>query len=292
MRQAMDYAHGLSDNIIVEDVHPDGDVCYLFFSSNGLNMAPDPSGYIDTLVYKNRYEWRSIATPIKKNRHTGRCIFVRDVYMCFYMHGISRRIDTISGLIEELKRLTSDREWKIVTLGISSGGYMSTIAGTALHAYKIYNISGQYDLRTRIPENYDEFISVNPGYDNIVPLVEKYDGEDFSGKSDIFYFCPIGCDHDKMQYEKVKHLSCIKTFLFPDTVHAATVYPFSFPDLLMMKPKKLLRLQRRYDGRLINKNLFLFQTMSARGWLEFIKRTVNTGFSIGRLKDEYDVKKG
>ncbi len=290
--QAKDYIYGLSDNIIVEDVHRNGEYCYVFFSSNGLDESDDVEGFIRNVADGNRYEWRSIAGPIKQNRHTGRVIFVRDVYMCFYMHGVSPKADSIADTVKRLEELTSDREWNIVTVGISSGGYMAMIAGMALHAHKIYNISGQYFLKPRIPDLYDEFCVINPEYGDIIHLVREYDSADIEDKSDIFYFCPIGCDHDRQQYEQVKDISCVKVFLFPDKKHAATVYPFNFPDLLMMSERKLGRLCNRYNGRMINKKEFLFRTMTFRGWGEFAKRAMRSRFRVSLLKDAWDVKKG
>ena len=290
--EAKAYAHELSDNIISEDTDSNGEYCYVFFSSNGLNESDDITEFMESVVDRNRYEWRSVAEPIKRNRHTGRVIFVRDVYMCFYIHGVSARYDSIGKTIDRLRELTSDRSWKIVTAGISSGGYMAMIAGMALHAYKIYNISGQYSLGSRIPDIYSEFCKINPEYGDIVPLVRDYDQAELPGKSCIYYLCPIGCDHDRQQYELVKELGCVRTFLFPDKKHAATVYPFSFPDILMMSRTGLERLYDKHKGSVINKNTFLFETMTIRGWGEFIKRTLRARFRISLLKDAWDVKRG
>ena len=169
---------------------------------------------------------------------------------------------------------------------------MAMITGMALHAYKIYNISGQYFLKPRIPDLYDEFCRINPEYGDIVPLVKEYDKASFEQKGNIYYFCPIGCDHDRQQYERVMDIGCIRTFLFPDKKHAATVYPFSFPDLLMMSKGRLERLYCRYHGRTIDKKRFLLQTMTLRGWMEFIRRMMRSRFRMSSLKSAWDVKKG
>lgn len=174
--EAKYFVHNNSDNIFVEEINDNADYCYIFFSSNGICDEEPIEKYIDSLIDKNRYEWHSISNVIKKDRKTGKCIYVRDVYKNFYIHGVSAKADNIEKTIGQLKGIVSGKEWKIVTVGISSGGYMATIAGMALDAVRIYNISGQYDLRSRIPDDYDVFESINPGYGNIIPLLEKYKG--------------------------------------------------------------------------------------------------------------------
>lgn len=290
IEEAKKYVHDTYDNILVEDVHPGGEYCYIFFSSNGICDEEPLEKYTEALIEKGRYEWTSIAGAVKKHKSTGRCIYVRDAYKCFYIHGVSAECNSIDKTVERLASLVSDRKFKIVTIGISSGGYMSVICGIKLKAYKIFNISGQYVLGSRIPEVYDEFVSINPSYGSTVDLIKEYNISSDSDKSDIYYFCPIGCDHDREQYGQVKDIPCIKTFLFPDKIHAATVYPFNFPDLLMISRKKLDRLYHIYEGELINKKGFLLRTMSLSGWAEFIRRACKSKLNVGNMKRVWDVK--
>jgi len=290
IEEARKYVHDTYDNILMEDVHPDGEYCYIFFSSNGICDEDPIEKYTQALIEKGKYEWTSIAGAVKKHKSTGRCIYVRDVYKCFYIHGVSARYDSIDKTVERLRELTADRDHKIVTIGISSGGYMSVICGIRLNAYKIFNISGQYVLGTRIPEVYEEFVSINPSYGSTVDLIRQYNNDPHDDKSDIYYFCPVGCDHDREQYEHVKDIPCIRAFLFPDKIHAATVFPFNFPDLLMLSRDKLDRLCRRYEGRLIDKKDFLLRTMSPAGWTEFIRRACRSRLKISNMKKIWDVK--
>lgn len=288
--EAKQYVHDSFDNILIEDIHPDGEYCYIFFSSNGICEEEPVEKYIGELVGRNKYEWKSIAKSIKDRKSTGRCIYVRDAYKCCYIHGVSSESDSIDKTIQQLKVYVSDRNWKVVTVGISGGGYMSVIVGIALCAYNIFNISGPYSLKERIPQYYDEFVQVNPKYGSIVNLVKEYDRSDIYDKAGIYYFCPIGCDHDLEQYNMVKDIECVRAFLFPDKIHAATVYPFSFPDILTSSRKKMERLYRRYKGKVINKKAFLFRTMTMCGVMEFIRRALKTKFNVSGMKKEWDVK--
>ncbi len=281
--EAQEYVHDNFENIFIEDVNPNGDLCYIFFSSNGLCVEESVDKYIDTLISRNRYEWMSIAGAIKNRDNIGRFIYVRDAYQKWYIHGISRNNDNIEKTVKELQDCVSDRNWKIVTVGISSGGYMAMIAGIVLHAYKIYNISGQFDLASRMPQDYSYFDYINPGYGNIIHILKEYNG-------DIYYFCPVGCDHDREQKKTVENIECVKTFMFPDKIHAATVYPFNFPDLLLLSKNRMDKLYNSYKDRVINKNFFLVRTMSFEGWKSFIRRTIKARFRVGNMRNLWDVK--
>lgn len=287
LSEARKYAYESLENILTEDVHSNGEYCYIFFSSNGLC---DDNKYIDELIYKEKYEWKSIARAVKKRKSTGRCIYVRDVYMRFYMYGISAKCNSIERVIQRIKEQISDKKWKVVTVGISSGGYMSVIVGMAIGAYKIFNISGQYSLKEQIPQYYDEFICINPLYGNIIELVKEYNQLSDTDKAGIYYLCPIGCNHDREQYNMVKDYPCVMAFLFPDKIHAATVYPFNFPDLLTKSRKKMERLYQRYDGKIIDKNVFLLRTITIKGVAEFIKRALKAKFNVNGMKKVWDVK--
>lgn len=78
--------------------------------------------------------------------------------------------------------------------------------------------------------------------------------------------------------------------MFPDKIHAATVYPFNFPDLILSDEKKMNRLHSKYKGKIINKKLFLFRTMSVKGWRAFISRMIKAKFRVTGLKELWNVK--
>lgn len=107
--EAKDFVHKNFDNILVEKIDNNADYCYIFFSSNGICAEEPIEKYIDSLIDKNRYEWHSISNVIKKDRKTGICIYVRDVYKNFYMHGVSGKADNIKKTIEQLKEIVSEK---------------------------------------------------------------------------------------------------------------------------------------------------------------------------------------
>lgn len=268
------------NNYLEEIVHKEAKDCYIFFSSHGLCSNDSPEAFYTNIKENNRYEWTSIAKAIKYNRDVGKIIYVRDVNTNFYADGISESIDSIDALIDLLRSRVEG--YNVITIGVSSGGYMATIAGCALSADRIYNISGQYDLT--IKKSAYILTEENKNYLSLIELVEN------SQSVPIYYFCPIGCKHDREQYEAVKNLKNVKAFLFPDKLHAATVFPFNFPDIILKTNSEMEKLYNAYKGIIINKWEFMVRSMSLHGYWSVIKRYIVARFSIKKLKKMWDIK--
>lgn len=285
IESGQDYLYKTFTNIEEEIVNENEKSCYLFFSSNGLYKDSLFEEFEQVMLKNNRYEWKSIASVIKKIRKEkiGKIIYVRDVYKKYYMYGINFEYASIEGTILYLKEKTAG--FKLTTVGISSGGYMAVIAGCLLEAERIFCISGQFDLKDYLTEKeLQEFKAINREYYNIVNLIEK------SVNIPIYYFCPVNCESDYFNYQLVKKCRNVRSFLFPDKVHAATVYPFNFPDIICLSKERLDYLAKGYSEHLIDKRKFLLQTISCRGGIEILRRIFTSKFSIKRLKQLWDVK--
>ena len=271
-------------NIEEEIIHSEGCECYIFFSSNGLHTNKSFHEFESTIIIGNRYEWKSVAKALKKRKGIGKVIYVRDVYEKFYLYGSSRSLSSIDQVMDYLSALAVD--YQVTTVGISSGGYMAVIAGCILSAKRVFCISGQFDLSNRLSQKDEEiFRQNNRKYFNIIDLIKA------NTQVPIYYFCPVNCREDYENYARVRDIDNVRSFLFPDKEHAATVYPFNFPDLLCLSNKKLDKLQKQYRCRIINKNFFLLRTMSIWGFFEFSKRLVKSKMSISNLKELWNVKK-
>ena len=84
----------------------------------------------------------------------------------------------------------------------------------------------------------------------------------------IYYFCPIGCEHDFLNYQMVKDQESVRSFLFQEKKHAATVYPFDFPDLLIKSNEYLDALYHHYHGKAISKKQFFSKTVTVKVFLD------------------------
>ena len=94
-----------TDNYEVID-YDNGKICYIFFSSNGLFFPDTISQFKETIIDKNRYEWKRMATGKEIISKSGRHIFVRDIYKQWYTKGISNTVNSIDKMIPLLKALT------------------------------------------------------------------------------------------------------------------------------------------------------------------------------------------
>lgn len=262
--------------------HSKGKKCYIFFSSNGIDKNITEDKYWDELAEKNKFEWKSIADSLKYHKDLGKIIYVRDIFKNFYINGINHKIDSIDKMLDFLGKAV--KGYEVTTVGISSGGYLATISAIKLKAERAFCISGQFDIHSHL-RNVDE--------DRLSPDKRKYLSlqwllEDNKG-TPIYYFCPIGCEHDWNNYQLVQNDANVKTFMFPDKLHAATVYPFNFPDILFKSNQKMEKLAHHYDGKIINKNEFYLRTVTFKGLMLFIKHILTTRFDLRKLKKKWEV---
>lgn len=284
LKTGQDYLYNECSNIKEEIVDDTKRECYIFFSSNGIYEDNSFQKFEEIMLKGDRYEWTSIASAVKKRKNVGKIIYVRDVYKNHYCHGINPSLCSIEKVIEYLGGCT--KGYELTTVGISSGGYMAVIAGCELNAKRVFCISGQFDLNKHLAEEkLAAFRCKNSKYSQIVDLIKAHT------EVLVYYFCPINCSHDFENYNLVKDISSVRCFLFPDKVHAATVYPFNYPDILTLSNKKLDKLYKSYYGKIINKNTFLLRTFSWKGIVEFMRRLCKSKLNVGRLKACWDVKK-
>lgn len=271
-------------NYFEECVHPDGKKCYIFFSSNGLYQETTIEEFRETMVNNSRYEWKSLANTFKYHKDLGKIIYVRDIFKAFYIYGINEQLNTIDKLVEKLRVLTQG--YQIITVGISSGGYMSVICAVALQAERAFCFSGQFNIESHLQEKelaYVKNVEEGRKYFDITEVVKQNE------VTPIYYFCPVGCNHDYENYQMVKEMKCVRSFLFPDRIHASTVYTFNFPDILFCSNKKLDKLARKYKSKMINKNVFYFRTVSVRGFMTFLSYIWKTKLHVELLKKKWDV---
>ena len=271
------------ENIEEELVHRTGNRCYVFFSSNGLYNTDDLEEFNNKIVQADYYEWKSLAIPLKKHKDVGKIIYVRDVYVTHYLYGTCQQLNSIDKVVSRLQQMIEGYE--VITVGISSGGYMAVISGCLLSAHQVFCISGQFDLSKKYVDKQKEFANNEDKkkYLNIVDIPMQH------SEVPIYYLCPIRCLHDKFNYEMIKDLPNVFSFLFPEEKHAATVYPFNFPDLLYLSNKKLRALYTHYKDKEINKNVFYLRTVSIYGAINFLVRMIKKRFDVREMKKDWNI---
>lgn len=256
------------DNYQCIDTGVESNICYIFFSSNGLYYPNTKIIFEEQIFLKDRYEWKWVVKNSKIPQIASRIIYVRDIYKCWYSRGINNRINTIEKTLELLKELT--KGYRIVTVGSSAGGYMAVLTAIKLDALFCINFSGQYAVSEEL----------DIPYKNISGLLEAYKGT-------IFYFVPAYCENDEKQYRLVEKKECIKIFFFNEKRHAATMLPGNMSYIIDKSEADLLKLYESYVSQKINKFFFLFNTVPFHKAVKILCVEVK-GFLIRRTGKHYN----
>lgn len=251
------------DNYQCIDTGTDSDICYIFFSSNGLYYPDEKEVFESEIIQKDRYEWKWVVNHSGIPEKAGRVIYVRDVFKDWYSMGISKTVNTLDKTLDLLKRLTEG--YRIVTVGSSAGGYMAVLAAVSLQAAWCINFSGQYRVRPNVQEEYRDLSTILQDYHGV-----------------IFYFVPIKSEQDLEQYELVKNIASIKAFLFTGKKHADTMLTGNLQYVIDKNADELLLLHEHYKDREIDKFKFLFDSVPLSGIIRIAPKEI-TGFVKRRL---------
>ena len=251
------------DNYQCIDTGTESDICYIFFSSNGLYFPDEKEVFEREIIQKNRYEWKWVVNHSGIPKKAGRILYVRDVFKDWYSMGISKVVNTLDKTLDLLKSLTEG--YKIVTVGSSAGGYMAVLAAVRLQADWCINLSGQYRVRTNVQEEYRDLSAILQDYRGI-----------------IFYFVPIRSGQDLEQYETVKNITGIKSFLFTGKKHADTMLTGNMLYVIDKDIDELMLLYSHYEGREIDKIRFLLYTVPLTGIMRIAPKEI-MGFVKRRL---------
>ena len=109
-----------------------GGTCYVYFSSNGLYVKDSLDSFCQRVITEDRYEWIYNVRDLRPEKE----IFIRDIWLSWYVKGINETLNTIEKVIEWLQE--ECRGYQIVTVGCSSRGYMAVIAGCLLRAKAVF----------------------------------------------------------------------------------------------------------------------------------------------------------
>ena len=246
------------DNYRLEDV-ANNDRCCIFCSSHALYNHSEESFY-QQVVLKDKYEFDNIAKDQRIRQYFGRIIYIRDIFMHFYVNGINSAVDSIDKLAELLKSLTNG--YKVTIVGCSAGGYIAMILGAVLKAERVFSFAGQFVLTEwrggNNKLNFSDFPSLVEVSDNI--YYSKYFDirhliADNGYKIYHFYGCKNEADCN--QVELIKGIKNVLLFAFNTVSHGGVyIYSFDIPFLLTSKNDNIDFLQKKFIGHSINKLSF------------------------------------
>lgn len=243
------------DNYEVVD-YANTNLCYIFFSSNGLFFPDTTSEFIDKIIDKDRYEWKRMASSNEVIKRSGRHIFVRDIYKQWYIKGINQEINSIENLIFFLKELTQGYE--VITVGSSAGGYIAALIAAEISAKYCFDFSGQISLWEAVKTN--PFVKAGVK-DNAVK--KYYDISKLIGDSECiyYYFYPQYNAKDVEQFAKIRMYPNVRGFSFGEKNHAATMFAGNMRYIICKDHEYMERLYKHYEKKVINKLTFLARTV-------------------------------
>jgi hypothetical protein len=132
------------DNYKIIQYDNGSNICILFCSSNAIYFPNIKDVYIRNIRVKDRYEWEKTANSKVIRKNVRKIIFIRDIYKQWYVTGINERMHTIDLVVEFLQKETKD--YRLITVGSSAGGYAAVLLGVLFNAEKIVTISGQFTV--------------------------------------------------------------------------------------------------------------------------------------------------
>lgn len=242
-----------NENYTVEYSDNDSDICVIYFSSHGMYVNNNVEEFTNDILVKNKYEWyRSRIAVAKKH------IFLRDIYKQWYVRGINKDINCLDEIYKLLLKETEG--YKVITIGLSAGGYAAILLGIMLNAKYILSFSPQLNFKY-LYENKINSIPLIEEYKNDSQRNKYYDIIPWIQKSDIpiIYFTPIYNKEDSYYYHLIKDFKNVFCFTFKTSMHGTAMYSFNTKYIINRNIDELLELQRFFSDKKIDRNIFAFK---------------------------------
>lgn len=221
-------------------------LCAIYFSSNEIYYPNTQKSFNESILVKDKYEWKS-------NRISGAFmhIFVRDIQKQWYIEGINSLVNTPDLLAEKLRELTSGFE--VYTVGSSAGGFAAILFGSLLKAKRVYAFNAQLDLHSVIHNSSAKIDPILYKYRSDIYRSYYFNVSPFlNQKTEYFYFQSANSFQDIAQYNTCKAKDLLIKIEFSTSNHG---FPFMRHDL-----KYILKLSATELKKLSNKRIhpFLF----------------------------------
>ncbi len=229
-------------NYRIED-HPNtgNDLCYIYCSSNGLYKKGDADDFQKRIIENDRYEWSSVRANVTPARE----IFIRDIWLSWYVCGINSELNSYEAVLYFLRDIT--RGYTVRCVGVSSGGFMANIIAMSLDAELSYSFSCQYSLR-----NHFDHLQKNPLLKDHLELHGDYFFEYYprlkNSKTKVIYVYPDESEQDQIQAALTESFSNVLPIAIHKERHGVCLSPYSLPGFLSLdfdKCKKLKNIHSR-----------------------------------------------
>ncbi len=225
----------------------------VFFSGNGIYYPNTEDEFRKQIIQNDRYEWVNISKSKRIREYYSVIILVRDIWKQWYVNGINSKYDSVEKVVEFIKQLT--KGYVVTTCGNSAGGYMATLVGCSIGAERIFSLSTQFYIKDvengpLIEQNINN--REKSIWMDISRMFADYDG--------VFYFYPVKSDYDIVQFERVKDTG-FYIFGLDEEQHDLNIRGICYVYLLTTNNEKLLDLNKKWKGQMINKTRFFSELM-------------------------------
>lgn len=224
------------DNFIIDGI--DGEYTAIYFTGDV---------FADNNPRLEKYYFDFYKMRIKKaSKH----ILIRDVMQLGYHSGISDKLDSVEKVLEFLKEQTKGS--KVITIGVSTGGYAATLFGIMLNAQYVLTISGVFT-------------------NDLAEMVKNTEVP-------IFYICPRRSEFDIKNYNLIKDLDNINVLSTNSHCHHMPIFKDILNKIINSDIKRLKKMFT-YKEKPISERIFIIRYF---GIFEFLKRTIKKNIELAK----------
>lgn len=251
--ELIEHEYSQGENYLIRKNNNQNGLCYIYCSSNALYKKDDAAAFRQCIIENDRYEWMNMRASIKPECE----IFIRDIWLSWYVKGINANINSYEKLIAFLKGITQG--YIVRCVGASSGGFIGNILALELGAECCYCFAGQFSLR-----NHFDHLKTNPFLREELELRGdgwfEYYRRLQKASTKIIYVLPEGSRQDMEQYDLVKAFDNVHTIRVDSPQHGVALYPYGLSKFISADAAKLksltdvvhnkLRLSIKFGGLL------------------------------------------
>ena len=261
-------------NVKIINNNNNSDLCFVFFSSNGLINGKKTKEYI---IENDYYEFINICNNPKIRNISSKILLLRDLELNFYVNGINEAINSIDKMIELIKVNTKNKH--IIAAGYSGGGYMAILISLFLdNVIKVFSFGGVLNLYswkgslndTSFLENTSlveaSKILSKSKYFNLLPFLSR------RCHPSIFHFYGNKSKSDLLVLEEFKNYQDDKIFFIgvDSDKHGGLLNYFDYISIFTSKDSKMIKLSKY--KHLSRKML----SMKMQGLLNYLMNIIRT----------------
>ena len=233
----------------------------VYCSSNGVFRQDTEECFQKTIIEKNNFEWFMNRFPYAEKH-----IFIRDISKRFYQFGINDRgLNSLEKIAEMIKKETE--EYKIVTVGSSSGGMAAIALGKLLNAEFTIAFSPMLKTYKEDTENIEQKLEAKEVFDAIIYAKSAVP---------VFFVYPNGSEWDIYNSSLVKDFENVHFLPIKSDVHGVPINKRLIKKLLNSDKNKLMKIFKYKTDYVVSEYRFALENWGIQTYLlrifDYIKK--------------------